>query len=90
MMWRTTDIRDSPALEVIHLVVVADWSEFKRLSMRAIRELMRRGVFIGAHNMYNVEQMRELGFAYRGISWGYGGKVPICATRPCQARESEG
>ena len=110
----TDDIRESPALEVIHLlqhegatvkaydpvamdnarrvlegvifcqdayevargsealVVVTDWNEFKHLSMQTIKDVMRRPVVIDGRNIYGVDEMRELGFVYRGIGRGYG------------------
>lgn len=110
----TDDIRESPAIEVIHLlqhedahvkaydpvamdnarrelngvtfcedayevardsdalVVVTDWNEFKHLHMQTIKDLMRQPILIDARNIYNVAEMKELGFIYRGIGRGYG------------------
>jgi len=54
------------------LVVVTDWNEFKHLSMQTIKDVMRRPVVIDGRNIYGVDEMRELGFVYRGIGRGYG------------------
>jgi len=116
----TDDIRESPALEVIHLlqaegaivkaydpvamgnarkvlpqveycsdayevargsdalILVTDWNEFKHLNLAAIKESMRRPIFIDGRNLYDVETMKELGFIYRGIGRGYGEQKSIC------------
>jgi len=53
------------------LVVITDWNEFKNLDLARIRDLMRGNVVIDGRNIYEPEQMRELGFYYRGIGRGY-------------------
>jgi len=53
------------------LVVVTDWNEFKNLDLARIRDAMRGNVVIDGRNIYEPEQMRELGFYYRGIGRGY-------------------
>jgi len=53
------------------LVVVTEWNEFKNLDLRRVRELMTGNVVIDGRNIYEPEQMSELGFYYRGIGRGY-------------------
>ncbi len=53
------------------LVVVTDWNEFKNLDLARIRELMTGNVIIDGRNIYEPEQMANLGFYYRGIGRGY-------------------
>ncbi len=53
------------------LVVITDWNEFKNLDLARIHDLMRGKVIIDGRNIYEPEQMRELGFYYRGIGRGY-------------------
>jgi UDPglucose 6-dehydrogenase len=53
------------------LVVVTDWNEFKNLDLARVRELMTGNVIIDGRNIYEPEQMTDLGFYYRGIGRGY-------------------
>jgi UDPglucose 6-dehydrogenase len=53
------------------LVVVTEWNEFKNLDLRRVRDLMAGNVLIDGRNIYEPEQMKELGFYYRGIGRGY-------------------
>jgi UDPglucose 6-dehydrogenase len=53
------------------LVVVTEWNEFKNLDLARVRELMTGNVLIDGRNIYDPEQMKELGFYYRGIGRGY-------------------
>ena len=49
------------------LVIVTEWNEFMQLDMAAIRRGMRHPVLVDGRNIYDPEQMRELGFIYSGI-----------------------
>jgi len=53
------------------LVVCTEWNEFKHLDLARIRDLMRRPVLIDGRNIYEPDEMRRLGFEYRGIGRGY-------------------
>ncbi len=52
------------------LVLVTEWNEFKQLDMARIAASMKRKVLVDGRNIYEPEQMRELGFEYRGIGRG--------------------
>jgi len=54
------------------LVVCTEWNEFKHLDMGRIREAMRQPVLVDGRNLYEPEEMRVLGFIYRGVGRGYG------------------
>ena len=54
------------------LVVCTEWNEFKHLDMGRIREAMRQPVLVDGRNLYEPEEMRSLGFTYRGVGRGYG------------------
>ncbi len=58
------------------LVVVTDWNEFKQLDLPKIRSLMRNPNLIDGRNIYEPEEMKALGFRYRGIGRGYNGASP--------------
>jgi UDPglucose 6-dehydrogenase len=108
----TDDIREAPALEVIHLlenegarvraydpqameqvthlmprlslcndpysvaegadalILATEWNEFKQLDFERIRQLMRQPVIVDGRNLWNSEQLREMGFRYFGIGQG--------------------
>jgi UDPglucose 6-dehydrogenase len=53
------------------LVVVTEWNEFKNLDLARVRDLMTGNVLIDGRNIYEPEQLKELGFYYRGIGRGY-------------------
>jgi UDPglucose 6-dehydrogenase len=53
------------------LVVVTEWNEFKNLDLARIRDLMTGNVIIDGRNIYEPEQLQELGFHYRGTGRGY-------------------
>ncbi len=49
------------------LVVITEWNEFKQLDLPRLKRLMRRPVVVDGRNIYDPEEMRRLGFVYRGI-----------------------
>lgn len=53
------------------LVIVTEWNEFKQLDMARIKSLMRQPVLVDGRNIYQPEEMKRLGFIYRGIGRGY-------------------
>ncbi len=113
----TDDIRDSPALEIIHLlqnegasvkaydpqamelahkmlpqvslcenpyevaqdcdglVLATMWNEFKHLDFARIHELMRTPVIMDGRNLWDGDELKEMGFTYFGIGQGTNGKV---------------
>jgi UDPglucose 6-dehydrogenase len=46
------------------LLIVTEWSEFRRPDWARMRQLMRRPVIFDGRNVYEPETMREQGFAY--------------------------
>ncbi|MFH1486180.1 MAG: nucleotide sugar dehydrogenase, partial [Chloroflexota bacterium] len=52
------------------LVVTTEWNEFKQLDRVRIKRLMRRPVIIDGRNIYEPDEMRELGFIYCGVGRG--------------------
>jgi len=53
------------------LVVCTEWNEFKQLDLGKIKRAMRHPVVIDGRNIYDADQMEELGFRYRGVGRGY-------------------
>jgi UDPglucose 6-dehydrogenase len=53
------------------LVIITDWNEFKHLSLPKLKKAMRQPIIVDGRNIYEVEQMKALGFVYRGVGRGY-------------------
>ena len=49
------------------LVFVTEWNQFRALDMRRIRDLMRSPKIADLRNIYEPDDMRELGFEYVGV-----------------------
>ena len=55
------------------LLVLTPWNEFKHLDMQRIRMAMKQPILIDGRNMYDPDELRALGFEYRGVGRGYDG-----------------
>ncbi len=53
------------------LVVCTEWNEFKHLDMARIKGAMNGCLFIDGRNLYDPDEMKGLGFTYRGVGRGY-------------------
>jgi UDPglucose 6-dehydrogenase len=49
------------------LVFVTEWNQFRALDMTRIRDLMKTPKIADLRNIYEPEDMRELGFEYMGV-----------------------
>jgi UDPglucose 6-dehydrogenase len=49
------------------LVFVTEWNQFRALNMARIRDLMKSPKIVDLRNIYEPEDMRELGFDYVGV-----------------------
>ncbi len=49
------------------LVVVTEWGEFREPDFRRIKSLMRRPAVFDGRNIYNPQQLTEMGFHYQGV-----------------------
>jgi UDPglucose 6-dehydrogenase len=49
------------------LVFVTEWNQFRALDMTRIRDLMKSPKIADLRNIYDPEDMRELGFQYVGV-----------------------
>jgi len=52
-------------------ILVTEWNEFKHLDMARIKQAMRQPILIDGRNIYDVHEMKNLGFTYRGMGRGY-------------------
>jgi len=56
------------------LIVVTEWNEFKQLSLKKVKSLMKENpVIFDGRNIYDPAHVRELGFNYRGMGRGFDG-----------------
>jgi len=55
-------IRDCDAL-----IVATEWNEFRNLDMRAVKILLKQPIVIDGRNIYDPQEMRDIGFTYMGI-----------------------
>lgn len=49
------------------LLVLTPWNEFKQADLARVKELMNEPVLLDGRNLYEPDDMRELGFKYAGI-----------------------
>jgi UDPglucose 6-dehydrogenase len=49
------------------LVFLTEWNQFRALDMARIRDLMKTPRIADLRNIYDPEDMRELGFDYVGV-----------------------
>jgi len=56
------------------LMVITEWNEFKQLDLQRIHAAMKMPVILDGRNIYNPNELREIGFHYHGIGRGFNGK----------------
>ena len=49
------------------LVVITEWPEFRGLDPRRLKQQMRRPRIVDLRNIFNPDELRDLGFAYEGV-----------------------
>lgn len=49
------------------LLIITDWDEFKELDFSRIKRLLKRPLIIDGRNIYELHQMKKLGFRYVSI-----------------------
>jgi len=49
------------------LVILTEWDEFKKLDLKRLRELLKHPIVIDGRNIYEPEEMKKLGFIYKGV-----------------------
>jgi UDPglucose 6-dehydrogenase len=56
------------------LLLLTPWNEFKQLDMKRILATMKQPILVDGRNMYDPDEMRAMGFNYRGVGRGYNGE----------------
>lgn len=49
------------------LAIITEWDEFKHIDLKKIKKIMKKPVIFDGRNIYEPENMRELGFEYYSI-----------------------
>jgi len=49
------------------MIVATEWSEFKELDLKRIKNMMRQAVIVDGRNIYDPQKTKKLGFKYVGI-----------------------
>ena len=49
------------------LVIITEWNQFRALDMEKVKELLRSPKIADLRNIYEPQDMRELGFEYVGV-----------------------
>jgi UDPglucose 6-dehydrogenase len=49
------------------LVLATEWNQFRKLDLQRIRGLLKSPIFIDLRNVYDPDQMKQLGFNYCGV-----------------------
>jgi len=49
------------------LLVLTEWNEFKQLSLRKVKSLMKKPVVVDGRNIYDPVKMGKMGFIYIGV-----------------------
>lgn len=62
--------RDDTLVNADALAIVTEWQEFRSPDFDMLKSLLKDLVIVDGRNLYNPEQMKELGFAYYGIGRG--------------------
>lgn len=53
--------------EVDLVIVITEWSEFKQLDLEKVKSMVAAPKLIDARNIYDPENVKKLGFEYRGV-----------------------
>jgi UDPglucose 6-dehydrogenase len=49
------------------LVIITEWNQFRALDMEKVKSLLKSPKIVDLRNIYEPEDMRELGFEYIGV-----------------------
>ena len=49
------------------VVIMTEWNEFRQLDMVRLKKMMKRPVIVDGRNIYEPEEMKSLGFVYKGV-----------------------
>ena len=72
---RYADSVESAAKDADALLILTDWTDFAKLDLAKLRELMRYPIVVDGRNLYDPQQMLDHGFTY--LSVGRSAVTPV-------------
>jgi len=61
---------DSPYDAVVNahaLLIITEWEEFQKLDLKKIKNMMANPIVVDGRNLFDLQEMKELGFEYHSI-----------------------
>lgn len=49
------------------MILVTEWEKFQKINFQTVKKLMRKPNIVDGRNIYNPEQLKKLGFKYKGV-----------------------
>lgn len=49
------------------MIIVTDWLQFKEMNLKRIKNLMRKPIIIDGRNIFDIDNVKNMGFKYLGI-----------------------
>ena len=49
------------------LVILTEWNQFRALDLKKLKKLLNRPIIIDLRNIYNPEEVKNLGFEYYSL-----------------------
>ena len=49
------------------LIVMTEWNEFRQLDLEKMKKYMKKPVLLDGRNIYDPQEMKEMGFVYSGV-----------------------
>ncbi len=63
------------------LIILTEWSVFRTPSFKVVKKLLQEPYIFDGRNLYSLEQMKELGFAYQSI-----GRTKVLSSEAAKAK----
>ena len=49
------------------LIILTEWSEFKELDLKKIKDIMSNSIIVDLRNMFSLKEMEDLNFEYHSV-----------------------
>jgi len=49
------------------LILITEWNEFRELDLEQVKKLMKKAIIFDGRNIYDPQEVKDLGFIYHGI-----------------------
>jgi UDPglucose 6-dehydrogenase len=64
---QTAETYEQAVQDADAVIVLTDWKEFKDMDLAALKDKLKQPIMIDGRNMFDLEQMEELGYYYASI-----------------------